>query len=225
MHRVVVTSLRDELITNVNVKPEELDPFIASYAVINDTCIYIDGRPLLPAQRIEFLRAYYAATRAEATPNASTAAPAPLPTREEITTWMEIMHRGVEHISQGFAAVQQAAAQQHQLAIQQQRDAQAAMKAATEMHLEMQRGLADEAVRQRKLCAQSLGDIDLLHRALKTAQINEDFARRKAAHGQGPASEPGPGPQVLAHPASGMCLGDVWRGFVKTVEQQFNGEE
>ena len=224
MHRVVVTTLRDELITNVNVRPDELDPLIASYAVIDDTCIYIDGHPLLPAQRIEFLRAYYAVGRAEATPSASTAAPSPLPTPEEITTWMDIMHRGVEHISQGFAAVQQAAAEQHQLAIQQQRDVQAAMKAATDMNLEMQRGLADEAVRQRKLCAQSLGDVDLLHRVLKTAQISEDFARRKAADGHGPTA-PGPGAQVLAHPAQGMCLGDVWRGFLKTMEQQLNGEE
>ena len=74
MHRVVVTTLRDELITNVNVRREELASFIAGYAVIHDTCIYIDGRPLLPAQRDEFLRAYYASAQVAA--DVATTAPA-----------------------------------------------------------------------------------------------------------------------------------------------------
>lgn len=216
MHRVVVTTLRDELITNVNVRREELASFIAGYAVIHDTCIYIDGRPLLPAQRDEFLRAYYASAQVAA--DVATTAPAAVPSCEQLSTWMDIMRRGVEDISRGFQAVQNAATQQHQLAVQQQRDVQAAIKAATDMNLETQRGLADEAVRQQKLCAQSLGDIDLLHRVLKTAQINEDFARRKAAHGLGPES--GSGPQALARRAQGWCLGDVWRGFLGFVSNE-----
>lgn len=222
MHRVVVTTLRDELITNANVRPEELAPFIASFAVIHDTCIYIDGRPLPPAQRAEFLQAYHASMQAQAQASAAAAAPASLPSPEELSTWMDIMRRGIEDISRGFQAVQHAAAQQHQLATQQQRDVQAAIKAATEMNLEMQRGLADEAVRQRKLCAQSLGDIDLLHRAAKTAQIDEAMARMKAAVGHG--TEPGSGAQALAGRAKGWCLGDVWRGVLGFVEQQSNDQ-
>ena len=224
MHTVAVYTLSNDLITNVNVATEELDQVVASFAVLMGTRIYIDGRLLPPAQRAHFLRAY----REEAlgpglvqasSSNASTSA-APLPSMQEVTSWMDIMRRGLEDISHGFEAVQSAAAQQHQFAAQaaaqQLQNMHTTMKAATEMFLQMQRELADEAVRQRKLTAQSLGDIDLLDRAVKTAQLNDALAKMQAANGFAPRDK---NPQTLARRDESFTVGDVL-GALTIVNQQ-----
>lgn len=217
MHRVVVTTLRNEMITSVDVPTTELDQVVASYAVITNTCIYIDGRLLLPAQRAHFLQAYREQAFARELAQAAPPSPAadPLPSMQQVASWMDIMRRGLEDVGHAYAAVQRAAAQQHQVAAQQQQDMHASMKAVTETYLQMQRDLADEGVRQRKLTAASLGDIDLMHRAVKAAQLNDALAKMKAADGFTPR---GGKAQALAHREDRMTVGDVLRGIIDIKE-------
>ena len=53
--------------------------------------------------------------------------------------------------------------------------------------------LADEAARQRKLTSQSLADIDLLGRSVKTVQLQETFAMAGANTAARARREPTPG--------------------------------
>jgi hypothetical protein len=113
--------------------------------MINNTGIYIDGRIVQPEQREALLQGMVAQMQQQ-----QHAAP---PVPEEVADWSAVLRRGVADLVQGYADLRRAEVQNHQ-------EMHAFMQSVTEMHLKMQRELADEAVRQRQLTARSLADIE-----------------------------------------------------------------
>lgn len=214
VHTVVVTSLRDEVIADVKVAPAELVRVVASYAILPDTCIYIDGRPLTRENRTQLLRAIIAAgvdpqASSEAPRSPKSQAPARAPTAiptGEVVTWIEIQNRGLADLHRGYEEIRRAAAEVHEF-----------LRRGLENDLAIQRELADECVRQRRLCGQSLADIDVFHRAVKTAELSEAFAERKMAHGYTLAAN---APATSAASPAGMTWGDLLRAVAHLANGQ-----
>ena len=211
MHRVVVTTHQDQVISSANVPQERLVEHVAPYAQSPETWIYINGRLLPPEQRAAFLEQIAADAAAQAASSQSprpaeaspppspspspSSSPAAVPEPEAVVTWMDILQRGLEEVRRG--------------SIQNLHDIQEFTRRSSEMHLQMQRELADEAVRQRKLTAQSLADIDLLDRSVKTTQLNDALLDARRAFGQA-----APLPAAAAAPSAGFAVGDWIRGFM-----------
>ncbi|MEZ4453539.1 MAG: hypothetical protein R3B09_29045 [Nannocystaceae bacterium] len=200
MHRVVVVTPDNELISDVTLPPEQLVEHVTAFAVIHNTGIYIDGQLLPPEQREALVQGLLA--RARQPPQI-----AALPTPAEVLSWTEVLQRSLNDTAQGYADVRKAQAQCVH-------DMQAFMREYAEMHLRAQREMADEAVRQRQLTAQSLGDIDLLDRAATTVRLNQAMAS---------AAESFARPRVAAAAAStstavarrdGLTLSDWLHGFM-----------
>lgn len=219
MHTVVVTAPGGELIADVDVSPDELVGFVASFAVLVNTHIFVDGKRLTPEQRARLLREVIAEAQAAALAAPTMPAPAsttphspmtPPPSPHDVGGWMDLYRRGFEDLHLGYQEVRRAAAQSYQ-------EMHEYMKSAAEMHIAMQRDLADEAVRQRRLTAQSLGDIDLMHRAVKTAELNEAFAQMKAVG----SLRPGASPKALAQRGDDRATwGDVYQGLLRVFTKE-----
>ncbi|MEZ4454323.1 MAG: hypothetical protein R3B09_33025 [Nannocystaceae bacterium] len=213
-----MTSLRDEVIADVKVAPAELVGVVASYAILPDTCIYIDGRPLTREKRTQLLQAIIAAGVDPQAPAEAPRAPASAPESQaparvptaiptgEVVTWIEIQNRGLADLHRGYEEIRRAAAEVHEF-----------LRRGLENDLAIQRELADECVRQRRLCGQSLADIDVFHRAVKTAELSEAFAERKMAHGYTLAAN---APATSAASPAGMTWGDLLRAVAHLANGQ-----
>ena len=208
MHRIVVTTPHDELISDVQVPREQLAQHIAGYANLPSTIIYVDGLRLTPQQR-----AHYASPPAQptpptsgepapapATPAAATLSAAPDPT--QLAGWLAVLQRGMETVCQGYEDIRRGKLQNLQ-------DMQEYSQRFAELHMASQRELADEAVRQRRLTSQSLADIDVLDRAVKTTQLSASLAEVRQAFARPVA----PSPQAGVS-REGFALGDVVRGIM-----------
>ena len=73
------------------------------------------------------------------------------------------------------------------------REREALAESKRQLAAQRERELADEAARQRKLTSQSLADIDLLGRSVKTVQLQETFAMAGANTAARARREPTPG--------------------------------
>lgn len=215
MHRVVVTTLQNEVLSVVNVSGEELVSLVAGYAVLDGVNIYIDNVLLSQERRALLLQALGVSPTVMPQPMPTPVAPPLVVDRAPPMTTLTVddagslstlLRQAIDEIHRGFEAVREAETRSY-------RELHDFWRAAAEAQIGMQRDIADEAVRQRKLTAQSLGDIDLMHRAVKAAELNEAFAQMKASYGREPRAT---APTALARrpgPGFGDFLRATWKFF------------
>lgn len=201
MHRVVVVTPEGELISDVYLSIEQVDGHVAAFAMINNVGIYVDGRLIQPEEREALLHALVARMQQHCPQQPPQVAAPPEP--QEVETWDAIRQRGLAYTAAGYADLQKAQVQSY---VQMQE----LMHRFAEMFMEMQRDLADEAVRQRRLTAASLGDIDLLDRVVKTSRLNQAMASAAGSFAR-PLAEPKE-PKTVAR--QGLTFGDLFGGFL-----------
>ena len=139
--------------------------------VLPELGIYIDGQLVTPEVRQAMTAALAAA--------AASATEAPLPEPARLKEYSETLKQSFADLHQGY--------------VQFIRDTQELARRSGELLIERERQFADEAVRQRKLTSQSLADIDLLGRSVKTVQLQETFAMAGANTAARARREPTPG--------------------------------
>jgi len=154
---MVVSTSSGAFIRELDVEEHEVVPHILSLAqVLPDHGIYLDGHLVTAEARQAMMAAFAAAAAAPA------AQEAPLPEPARLKEYSETLKQSFADLHQGY--------------VQLLRETQEWARRSGELLIERERQFADEAVRQRKLTSQSLADIDLLGRSVKTVQIQEDFA-------------------------------------------------
>ncbi|MEZ4454857.1 MAG: hypothetical protein R3B09_35735, partial [Nannocystaceae bacterium] len=142
------------------------------------------------------------AAATSAPPAVAFTTPRTAPEPQQVADVLAMLQRGFEVVCQGYDDVRRGK-------LQNLEDMQEFSRRFTEMHMASQRELADEAVRQRRLTAQSLADIDVLDRAVKTtqlsgslAEVRQAFARPVVVHSRAKAER------------EGFALGDFVRGIM-----------
>lgn len=195
MVRVVVKTLAGEQVAAEEVPTAKLRSFLFEISTRPDLCAYIEGKPVpchliwqdVATAPVELATAPVPMTR-ELAP--------PVTTIQDVRTVSGALSAVIGDMTRSFQKVLESSTQ--------------ALEQQLEMQLEMQRDMVDEAVRQRRLTAQCLGDIDLMHRAVKGAELNESLEARKARSGHGPT------PQVVAS-APEVGVVDILNGVRRVV--------
>lgn len=144
--------------------------------LLPDAGIYIDGQLVTEEQHRLMKLALAAAAATSAVPEAQAAPPDP----DKLKDYGAVLRQTFGDLHQGYVDLNREmlnwTRQSGAVLIQREWDR-----------------LADEAARQRKLTSQSLADIDLLGRSVKTVQLQETFAMAGANTAARARREPSPG--------------------------------
>lgn len=172
--RVVVCTSRGDFIREGDLEEHEVPTNVVTWLhLLPDAGIYIDGQLVTEAQHRLMKVAVAAAVAAAPDPSATA------PDADKLKDYGAVLRQTFGDLHQGYVDLN--------------REMLNWTRQSGAVLIERERELADEAARQRKLTSQSLADIDLLGRSVKTVQLQETFAMAGANTAARARREPTPG--------------------------------
>ena len=174
--RVVVCTSGGGFLREDDVEENEVPANVVTWLhLLPDAGIYIDGQLVTEEQHRVMKLALAAAAATSAVPEAQAAPPDP----DRLKDYGAVLRQTFGDLHQGYVDLN--------------REMLNWTRQSGAVLIQRERELADEAARQRKLTSQSLADIDLLGRSVKTVQLQETFAMAGANTAARARREPSPG--------------------------------